>query len=800
MDTNPSPQQKASECRRSGKAPALDPVRILAFYQLVDGVLRPCGRAAFGQTMASCHSTHSHQLPVPHVTVQHGDVPKADSGPRADKPLCWAIDAHSRRVVHVSMLERAQKGLACGCVCPGCGAELEAVNAGRDLRHFSRPNTLGQFFRHGRGHQKDNCLLLAARFAALQSLYDQGEIELPAARRSVAVQGASGQAYLGDYARGRAAIRVRARAWIDAQSARLTLEDGKVVLLRLESSFQATEDGHYDGVITIHVDDPAIASWSADEILSQARLGGALACWSWHWDDNQAEIDAHEHARRQAIQALDLDPTEDLTLQQLTAAQHSESILHRTIKVILAEAGSVSVPAYAGFETSTLPAGTVFTERFSVPAEVLRLSDVRLEHRMGNMVPDVYCEAHTALRSFALMVEVVVTHQVDEQKLDKIRERGVACLALDISRLREQGTMMLTRLRSEVLLNPHIKVWLFDPRLEVLRTAAKRKLHQQVATARKIAKSKEDFLVALRSTAADRLPRFVLSSVLEYARDVQQGGEAQSRIDLDAIGEILRREEWGIQQPAALLQPGGILCALSAIRAAAGDTPNGSEAAVAYLKHFASDGALRSYISLLLIAFKTYAPWLDQEEQACYAGIHAQVHRSLEQLEYGFARSQQFDSLIATLFPEIAARLEHSFGTTAHVRELSRQRAQALAVERERREAIERAEAAQRAKEAELRELQAEIDRLAAIQWQPAIGFMVDAEQALATSYLKDIARSMQYRNVDVARVLRSAFAARAQGTTLGEWISSLTPTSIDQINGWLTVVRAAWMVADRPR
>jgi hypothetical protein len=121
------------------------------------------------------------QCAVPQVTVQHGKIPHGDIPPRGDQPLRWALHAQSRRVIHVSMLQRKQKGLACGCVCPGCGEELEAVNAGRDPSHFTLPNTLGQFFRHGRGHQKDNCLLLAGRLAALQLLFERGEVEIPAA-------------------------------------------------------------------------------------------------------------------------------------------------------------------------------------------------------------------------------------------------------------------------------------------------------------------------------------------------------------------------------------------------------------------------------------------------------------------------------------------------------------------------------------------------------------------------------------------------------------------------------------------
>lgn len=50
--------------------------------------------------------------------------------------MAWAERKSDRQVVNVWMLSRAETGLACGCVCAGCGAVLEAVNAGQPAAHF----------------------------------------------------------------------------------------------------------------------------------------------------------------------------------------------------------------------------------------------------------------------------------------------------------------------------------------------------------------------------------------------------------------------------------------------------------------------------------------------------------------------------------------------------------------------------------------------------------------------------------------------------------------------------------------
>lgn len=173
-------------------------------------------------------------------------------------------------------------------------------------------------------------------------------------------------------------------------------------------------------MITIRVDDRDIASCTAEQILEQAQLDDGMLCWERHWDDHALDKEALKKAQALASQSVDyLDPRNE-ALQGLAASQLSEGLLHLAIKNILASAGSLSLPAYNDSEQLTLPDGETIRDRFGLSFGNVRISDVRLEQRVGGMVPDVLCVAMTQAGEFPLLIEVVVTHGVDEAKLSKI--------------------------------------------------------------------------------------------------------------------------------------------------------------------------------------------------------------------------------------------------------------------------------------------------------------------------------------------------------------------------------------------
>lgn len=112
-----------------------------------------------------------------------------------DHPLRWAIDKATGEAVFVGTLAPDRNGNACGCKCPACNEDLQAVNADKPPEHFEKQNTRWKFFRHPSGHHRAGCSFLMAKLAALQLLMERGEIDLPAPRKRGLMQGISGTLY-----------------------------------------------------------------------------------------------------------------------------------------------------------------------------------------------------------------------------------------------------------------------------------------------------------------------------------------------------------------------------------------------------------------------------------------------------------------------------------------------------------------------------------------------------------------------------------------------------------------------------
>lgn len=79
-----------------------------------------------------------------------------------------------------------------------------------------------------------------------------------------------------------------------------------------------------------------------------------------------------------------------------------------------------------------LPAGYAVAgdwERRTFEARVFKFESARLERRVGDIVPDVILSANGR----ELIVEILVTHACDEEKIEKIRKGGISALEIDLS-------------------------------------------------------------------------------------------------------------------------------------------------------------------------------------------------------------------------------------------------------------------------------------------------------------------------------------------------------------------------------
>ena len=100
-----------------------------------------------------------------------------------------------------------------------------------------------------------------------------------------------------------------------------------------------------------------------------------------------------------------------------------ESALHFAAKEILDRSSKVSLPAVK----VNFPGGKAPIE--IAPEQDYKMSDVRLERKLGSVVPDVTVQ----IRGRELAIEIYVTHKVDDEKVDRFRSLGLSAIEIDLS-------------------------------------------------------------------------------------------------------------------------------------------------------------------------------------------------------------------------------------------------------------------------------------------------------------------------------------------------------------------------------
>lgn len=261
--------------------------------------------------------------------------------------MTWAHDIDTGQPVYIMELGSERNGSKCGCECRSCGHPLKAANAGKaEGTYVQKPH-----FKHSNGVVKDSCLILVARAAALRLLAEEGMIELPSRTRSASWKGLSGAEYQGAATTQAQSIRVTRSQFRDSTSAVLTLEDGKELVVRLtgtniqpESSSEDDSDGR--ATIYIEIDDPRLAGLSPSELRSRLKLLPESLCWHSHWDDLALEQEATCAAMEHAQEMLDWpDGVSEQDFEDVPQELRRETLLHLTVKQILAASGQLRVPA-----------------------------------------------------------------------------------------------------------------------------------------------------------------------------------------------------------------------------------------------------------------------------------------------------------------------------------------------------------------------------------------------------------------------------------------------------------------------
>lgn len=448
------------------------------------------------------------------VNVERGDVRTVATNTPQDQPMRWAEHMSSGKATYVGWLRADQNGNACGCKCPACGEDLQAVNAGKDASHFLKANTRGMFFRHPSGHQRKDCSFLMAKLAALHLLMERGEIDLPPPRRPGVLQGASGATYTAEAVGRSWSGRITDKVWLDSQSAMITI-DGRTVLVQLQARPNLSSEIAVDGVITIRVDDPIVASWKPEEILQALKLDSGFSCWEKHWDDDELNSEAQRKVVTAAEEAMDRISPELGSLDGLSHLQKSETVLHAKVKEILSKAGRLRGP-YCEQEVSRVMMHDGSQKRIHVhiDSQILNLSEVRLEVPLQGLVPDVMCIARSSRNSsesFQLLIEVAVTHRVDAAKRALIASHGLACVEIDLTLLTtKQRRITVDQLQSAVIDDVQCKSWVFNPAMARMVKSKELELEREDNELREAGRREEERQQWLDELSTERLIELLL--------------------------------------------------------------------------------------------------------------------------------------------------------------------------------------------------------------------------------------------------------------------------------------------------
>lgn len=414
-----------------------------------------------------------------------------------DLVMAWALDRDTGQPRYILELGEDQRGARCNCVCASCRLPLTAVNAARNT-YKVRPH-----FRHPDGAEKDLCLVLAGRAAVLSVLNNDGYLRLPRRRQSAVVAGLSGEYYEAWVHAPSETVRVASLEFSDSVEAYVTLDDGRQLRVMLVGgNAPAQLGGENMATIELVVDDPAIAAMRPEELRERTRLLVEGGRWCWHWQDDALLHTANRAAHGKAQEALDwLDDASQLP-DALSREQARETLLHVKAKEILQREKRIVVPEIMVMERGSLGDGSSVARSFFRSGRLLELDSVVLERYIGDIKPDVIATTLPAGEwpGGCLLIEISVTHGIDEARRARIKAQNLPTLEIDISLMGGKVTESeFTRLIVEEVA---AKRWVRHPAIESEKQRLRAEVAAVVAEADRVNQSNASKLIDPRAASA----------------------------------------------------------------------------------------------------------------------------------------------------------------------------------------------------------------------------------------------------------------------------------------------------------
>lgn len=630
-------------------------------------------------------------------------------------PLKWAHDARTSepRYIHDSQVVNRE----CACVCPACNLNLTPVMAGQPLRTHPTAH-----FRHPPGAAKDSCILASAHLAATRFLADSGFIELPRRTMSRTATGFSGEGYEVWVEKPAERPAVKHAQLLDRVTAELTLDDGRKLLVDLTGHRAPLDVCDGQAIVTIALSDPELAMLGPEDIRSRLRILPDVR-WCAHWNDLALATEGDAMASQAACDALDNWSSEDeeefrsfLTSgisDDLARQLRRETLLHREAKAILARELRISTPSLEVMVSRDPPdefigeweSGTLRMMWLSAP-QVLQLEEVKLERRLGHIVPDVigtvgsrqdciwgatdiwiddsFEEEHEDLHHPAwphtLLIEVTVTHGIDDTKLERIRDLDLPTLEISLGQL--GGRITLDNLHDLVVNQSVGKRWVHHPHFVVKRRQLNAEIDKHPVTLRY-----HERLVELRHPVWLSRPaaywgqRYLEAATAFHDANVSiRRARRQHRGDgkkpallgtesglwvalMEAAEALAAHSLTGAADPI-MLDEAGLVARLLSIQRNIGvgyDVRSGYQVLNAIMQ---SGKDNKRWDTLYAIAVKVYGleAYFTKEQASKYAAWKENLIAKVDANDEAYMRPATFDGLLSVLFPEMAERIKKGYG------------------------------------------------------------------------------------------------------------------------------------------
>lgn len=151
-----------------------------------------------------------------------------------------------------------------------------------------------------------------------------------------------------------------------------------------------------------------------------------------------------------------------------------QTALHLAAKAVLSKECRMVLPDLTLTATAYDAKGVAHTVSKTVlSSQSIVFDAVTEEQRLGDIVPDLICK----IGKRALLVEIAVTHFVDDIKRGKIQAQGLACVEIDLSSM--LAAWNWDTLKHAVVESVTHKVWIEHPRITDLSSELQRQAQDE---------------------------------------------------------------------------------------------------------------------------------------------------------------------------------------------------------------------------------------------------------------------------------------------------------------------------------